>query len=90
MGMLDEFPEITIFKNKIEYQKFEDKYSNDIIDIIELGDQILVKHRSNKTIVNTMLDNASETHNTNIAIASAITAYARIHMAQFKKDSFKK
>jgi len=33
-----------------------------------------------------LLDNASETHNTNIAIASAITGYARIHMSQFKNN----
>jgi len=86
MGMIDEFAEITIFANKDLYQKFENKYSEDIIDIIELGEQILVKHRSNKININTMLDNASETHNTNIAIASAITAYARIHMSQFKNN----
>ncbi len=87
MGMIDDFAEITIFNSKEAYQKFEDKYSSDIIDIVELGDQILVKHRSNKTNINTMLDNASETHNTNIAIASAITGYARIHMSQFKNKT---
>jgi DNA polymerase elongation subunit (family B) len=86
MGMNDSFAEITIFANKDLYQKFENEHSSDIIDIIELGEQILVKHRSNKTDAKTMLDNASETHNTNIAIASAITGYARIHMSQFKNN----
>jgi len=45
---------------------------------------MLVKHRAKSKDVNTLLDNASETHN--IAIASAITAYARIHMSQFKNN----
>jgi hypothetical protein len=85
-GIKDSFAIITIFDNKELYQKFEEKYSSDIIDITELGDKILVKHRSVKSDVNTLLDNASETHNTNIAIASAITAYARIHMSQFKNN----
>lgn len=34
-----------------------------------------------------MLDGHKETHNVSIAIASAITAYARIHMSQFKNNS---
>jgi len=84
--MEDSFAEITIFANKNLYQKFEDQHSSDIIDIIELDKKILVKHRSVKSDVNTLLDNASETHNTNIVIASAITAYARIHMSQFKNN----
>jgi hypothetical protein len=32
------------------------------------------------------LDNASEVHNINIAIAAAISAYSRIHMSQFKNN----
>jgi hypothetical protein len=34
----------------------------------------------------TMLNDYLESHNINIAIASAITAYARIHMSQFKNN----
>lgn len=34
-----------------------------------------------------MLDNASETHNISIPIASTITVYARIHMSQFKNNN---
>ena len=37
--------------------------------------------------LNTLLDNGSETHNINIAIAAAITSYARIYMAQFKNSN---
>src|ERR1700744_2757082 len=33
-----------------------------------------------------MLDGYKETHNVSIPIAAAITAYARIHMSQFKKN----
>jgi len=44
----------------------------------------MVFHRSYKININTMLDNASETHNVSIPIAAAITVYARIHMSQFK------
>jgi DNA polymerase elongation subunit (family B) len=33
-----------------------------------------------------MLDGFKETHNVSIPIASAITAYARIHMSQFKNN----
>jgi hypothetical protein len=33
-----------------------------------------------------MLYTNLETHNVNVAIASAITAYARIHMSQFKNN----
>jgi len=84
--MDDSFAEITIFENKELYQKFEDKFASDIIDIVELDESILVKHRSTNIGDNTSLDNANETHNTNVAIASAITAYARVHMSQFKNN----
>jgi hypothetical protein len=85
-GMEDSFAEITIFANEDLFKKFEDKHSSDIKDFVRIDEQILVIHRSVKTNINTLLDNASETHNTNIAIASAITAYARIHMSQFKNN----
>lgn len=85
-GMIDEFPDITIFNNKKSYLKFIEKHSSDILDVIELGDKILVKHRSENKNQQTMLYGNLETHNVNIAIASAITAYARIHMSQFKNN----
>jgi hypothetical protein len=46
----------------------------------------MVIYRPYEKEVDTLLDNSSETHNTNIAVASAITAYARIHMTQFKNN----
>jgi hypothetical protein len=53
-------------------------------DIIEIGDNFIVKIERDKT--STYLDNGSETHNVNIGIASAITAYSRIFMSQFKNN----
>lgn len=75
-----------IFANEDLYNKFEVQNSPDIIEWIRLDEKVLAKIRTNKSNFNTLLDNASETHNTNIAIASAITAYARIHMSYFKNN----
>ena len=44
------------------------------------------KYLNNAKIDNTLLDNGSETHNINIAVAAATTAYARIFMSQFKNN----
>jgi spore cortex formation protein SpoVR/YcgB (stage V sporulation) len=51
-----------------------------------LGEKILVQHRSELQDQKTMLYGYLETHNVNIAIAAAITAYARMHMSQFKNN----
>jgi len=84
--MIDIFPDITIFKDIDLYQEFEKNHAEDIINIIELGEKLLVIHRPFSKDVNTFLDNAKETHNVSIPIAAAITAYARIHMSQFKNN----
>ena len=86
-GMIDTFPDISIFKNKKSYLKFEKNHSDDILSIQELGEKIMVKHRSENKDLQTELYGNLETHNVSIAIASAITAYARIHMSQFKNNS---
>jgi hypothetical protein len=44
--------------------------------------KILIKLK--KDNINNILDNGTLTHYVNIAIASAITAYSRIHMSQIK------
>jgi hypothetical protein len=67
-----------------DFVKFEEVFSDDIMDFVPLGDKIMVIYRSNQKDINTLLDGHKETHNVSIAIASAITAYARIHMSQFK------
>jgi hypothetical protein len=84
--MDDNFPGITIFDNKKSYIEFLNDDNNEILDDIVLGDKVLIKHRSEKTDLRTLLYGNVETHNVNIAIASAITAYARIHMSQFKNN----
>jgi len=85
-GMDDIFPDITIFKDLESYITFEKDHSDDITDIIRLGRNILVKHKSEDKDQQTMLYGNLETHNVNIAIASAITSYARIHMSFFKNN----
>lgn len=84
-GMDDNFVNISIFDKKY-YMEYEQKYMTDIIDIMEINDKFLVQHISPLKFDNTLLDNGKENHNTNIAIASAITAYARVYMTQFKNN----
>jgi len=85
-GMDDKFT-CTDILDKIDSEKFIDLAPENIIDILELGtDHYLIESQSQSELLNTYLDNGSETHNVNIAVASAITAYARIHMSQFKNN----
>jgi DNA polymerase type B, organellar and viral len=86
-GMNDSFSEISIMDQK-SYQKFENNHAQDIISWLGLDDKVLVEHRNKSKDINTLLDSGKgyETHNTNIAIAAAITAYARIVMSQFKNN----
>jgi DNA polymerase elongation subunit (family B) len=85
-GMLDSFSNVDIMDIK-SYKKFEKDHAEDIINIIELDDKIMVVYRSSQKDLDTLLDNASETHNVSLPIASAITAYARVHMSQFKNNN---
>jgi DNA polymerase elongation subunit (family B) len=85
-GMVDSFPDITIFNKFKSFKAFYDNHNEDIIDFYELGDKILVQHRSEDKDLQTELYGYLETHNVSISIASAITAYARIHMSQFKNN----
>lgn len=84
-GMDDDFV-FTYIMDKNDYSKFEDINKNSIIDVISIDDNYLVQVKNPKVELDTTLDNASEVHNINIAIASAITAYSRIHMSQFKNN----
>lgn len=79
-GMDDNFANITII-HKDYFSDFENKYFDNIIDKIELDDYWLVFYAST--------ENSNEdigTHNVSISIATAITAYSRIHMSQFKNS----
>lgn len=84
--MIDEFPSITIFDNFKSFKNFFEIHNEDIIDFEELGDKVIVKHISEIKGQQTELYGTLETHNVSISIASAITAYARIHMSQFKNN----
>jgi len=84
--MIDAFEDIFIMDSD-HYQDYENKHVENIKDLIELNDHILVKARSKQADINTMLDNASESYNVNIAIASSITAYARILRTQYKNNT---
>ena len=85
-GMIDEFPDIIIFKDKKSFNEFMKNTNLEILELIELRDKLLVKYRSDDKNQQTMLYGNLETHNTNVAIASAITGYARVHMSQFKNN----
>ena len=80
-GMDDNFSEINII-HKDYLTDFENKFFDDICDRVELGDHFLIKSSSN----NINEENENSTHNINVGVASAITAYARIHMSQFKNN----
>lgn len=70
---------------KIDFYNFIDEFRNDEIqNTIDLDNKIMVIYRTHLADVNTMLDGFKQTHNVSVIIASAITAYARIHMTQFK------
>lgn len=86
-GMIDSFPDITILNSEKSYSKFMKDHAEEVMKIVELGDKILIQHRSNEKDQQTELYGNLETHNVSIVIAAAITAYARIHMSQFKNNS---
>jgi hypothetical protein len=85
-GMNDTFPNITIFKTFNSFKNWFNIHNEDVINFIELGDKVLVLHRSELLDQKTELYGYLETHNVSIVIASCITAYARIHMSQFKNN----
>jgi hypothetical protein len=87
-GMNDLFTYSEIYSKK-DYPKFEKQegFKESLQDIIDLGDNYLVQLKNPRVEQKTNLDNGGETHNVNISIAAAVTAYARIHMSQFKNNS---
>jgi DNA polymerase type B, organellar and viral len=83
-AMSDNFKEINIV-DESNYKSFENKNINKIISIDQLGKKYIVT--LDKDYTDILLDNGSINHNVNVAIASAVTSYARIHMSQFKNNS---
>jgi DNA polymerase type B, organellar and viral len=80
-GMEDNFAIINVI-HKDYLGDFENKFIETISEKIDLGDYVLIFYK-NLDFVNE--DNKS-THNVSIGVAAAITAYARIHMSQFKNN----
>jgi hypothetical protein len=84
-GMKDDLP-ITTIINKDEYSACVKKHGEDnIVNIIELGDHQLLQFNDKNNLEGLSKDSFKGV-NVNIAIASAVTAYARIHMSQFKNN----
>jgi len=89
-GMNDSFNSLE-FVNQKELKEIESSDLN-ILDILEIptntkaGNKYLITFNNPDDQIITKMDGNRETHNINIAIASAVTAYARIHMSQFKNN----
>jgi DNA polymerase elongation subunit (family B) len=79
-GMDDNFSEINIIHKEF-IGDFENKFLDLIISKTELDEYILVETKTSD-----LIDNDDSVHNVSIAIAAAITSYARIHMSQFKNN----
>jgi DNA polymerase type B, organellar and viral len=80
-GMDDNFVNINVI-HKDYFNDFENKFLDQIVDKIDLGDHVLFFFNK----LNETNENDNSTHNVSISIAAAITAYARIHMSQFKNN----
>ena len=77
-GMDDNFNEFNII-HKDYFNDFQNKFFDNILGTVKLGDYILVEFKN-------QIEEDSSSHNVSIGIASSITAYARIHMSQFKNN----
>jgi len=80
-GMNDLFPNLEIVDQK-RFQLLTNNQGIEIENITQLGSKYLISY-NNK---NKLIDGDRELNNVNISIAAAITAYARIHMSQFKNN----
>lgn len=86
-GMEDRFNDIQFMSNT-QFNEFESKHGPDVIeDIINVGDdnKIVIYRLTEKDDKNALNANF-EYHSVNVGIASAITAYARILMSEFKNN----
>jgi len=66
------------FVNQGRFEKLTNNSNIKIENITQLGSKYLVSYNGNK------MDVDKELNNVNISIAAAVSAYARIHMSQFK------
>lgn len=85
-GMNDNFNEIRIVNDNSLNDLINNKNLS-IQDIYNLDKDFIVQINKNENQeLTSLIDNFNEIHNINIAIASFVTAYARIHMSQFKNN----
>jgi DNA polymerase elongation subunit (family B) len=80
-GMDDNFSEVNII-HKDYISDFENKFFDVITAKTELEDYFLVEIKN----IGNIVEAEESTHNINVGIASAITAYSRVHMSQFKNN----
>ena len=83
--MADNFEE-SIILSEGDLDMFEKDNIEGITDIMKMGDHYLIKHKPKFMEDQTRVNGLNETHNINIAVASAITGYARIEMSKFKNN----
>jgi hypothetical protein len=85
-SMNDNFNELRI----VEEKSLNDLLNNDKIlihDIFKIDNDFLVQIKKNEQQeLISSIDHLVENHNINIAVASFVTAYARIHMSIFKNN----
>jgi hypothetical protein len=79
-----EMIDITIEAGKARLAELLDKNSADIEDIIDDGDYYVIVKKSLAPLKYDEVEEVVHGIDVNIAIASCITAYARVHMSQFK------
>ena len=79
------FTNIMSKKDYINFEKMEG-VKESIINLVEISDNYMIQIKNPIVNLKTLIDNGSETHNVNISIAAAVSAYARIHMSQFKNN----
>jgi len=89
-GMKDEMTKLEIFNNESDQDKsivseIIDTYGTTVNYINEFGNYIIICRNYSPLYYNEK-DEIYHGSETNIAIASAITAYARIHMSYFKNN----
>ena len=95
-GMSNETTKVIILNNNLLDTKGNnilDKFNNNIKDIIKLENHTVLFINDKKNILEDNFTNSTlktedlyHSLDVNVAIASAITAYARIHMSQFKNN----
>jgi DNA polymerase type B, organellar and viral len=78
-GMDDNFLEVNII-HKDFYPDFENKFFDQIVESKDLGNYKLVTYKFEDDL------NNDSTHLVSIGVATAVTAYSRIHMSQFKNN----